>query len=183
MIGKLEILRTISTSPSGPVRFAVEIDGVRCKLLSYFPIGADTASDSSIALHTYFRSTHTYEKRIDKPPSELSPEEKPIRLSAYEAEAREFHVHKFSFHQTGVLTTKDKKGRRISDDPDARSICFESIPDWIRCCDIYPVRYSRYPVGDPAESKLYNIIVLPKESEEIPPIIHIRISKKKPPYI
>ena len=90
MVGKQVIQDVISTSFSHPVRFAVEVDGVKYKLFSYFLIGAEAAADSSIALHTYFPSTHTYEKRIDRSPSDLSPEEGTIRLSDYEAEARKF---------------------------------------------------------------------------------------------
>ena len=90
MFGKQIIQDIVSTSFSRPVRFAVEVDRVKHKLLSYFPIGREDAADSSIALHTYFPSTHTYEKRIDRSPSDLSPEEGTIRLSDYEAEARKF---------------------------------------------------------------------------------------------
>jgi hypothetical protein len=124
MFGKQTTQDVVSTGFSRSVRFAVEVDGVKYKLLSYFHIGREAATDSSIALHTYFPSTHTYEKRIDRPPGGLSSEEGIIHLSDYEAEARKFQVNKFSFHQLGVLTRKDNHGNRISDDPDARSSRF-----------------------------------------------------------
>jgi hypothetical protein len=179
MFGKQIIQDIVSTSFSRPVRFAVEVDGVKYKLFSYFLIGAEAAADSSIALHTYFPSTHTYEKRIDRSPSDLSPEEGTILLSDYEAEARKFQVNKFSFHKSGVLTRKDKNGTRISDDPDARSISFQSIPDFIRLCYIYPAYYPKYPKVAPTEGKDYNIIVLSKESAKVPPITDVRISRNE----
>jgi hypothetical protein len=179
VFGKQTTQDVVSTGFSRSVRFAVEVDGVKYKLLSYFPIGREAAADSSIALHTYFPSTHTYEKRIDRPPRDLSPEEGIIYLSDYEAEARKFQVKKFSFHQSGVLTRKDKHGNRISDDPDDRSISFQSISDFIRLCYIYPAYYPRYPKVDPTEGKDYNMIVLPKESAKVPPIIDVRISRSE----
>jgi hypothetical protein len=78
-----------------------------------------------------------------------------------------------------VLTRKDKNGTRISDDPDARSISFQSIPDFIRLCYIYPVSYPRYPKVARTERKDYNIIVFPRESAKVPPIIDVRISRNE----
>ena len=67
----MQFVQDIADSSLSSIRFAVEIGGVQYKLFSYFPIGSK--SDASIALHSYYESTHTYEKRLHTAPQDLSP--------------------------------------------------------------------------------------------------------------
>jgi hypothetical protein len=166
---------------SSPIRFAVEVDGIQHKLFSYFPIGSDVPLDSSIALQTYYETTHTAQKCISYPPSALSPEEQTFSISRYEKEATEFSVQKFSFHQSGVLTTKNKKGLRLSDDRDARSLSFDNIPDFARLCYIYPVHYTKYPVvhSNENEAKGYYMVRISQAMAEQPSMFDIRVSRKE----
>lgn len=152
-----------------PIRFGVEIDNVQYRLFSYFPVG----NDSSIAIHSYFPGTHSATKRLDTPPEELSTEEREIKISELNQKAKPGFPHKYTFHQSGVLTAKNKKGTWLENDKDIQSIPFSNINGSIRLCYFYPTIYSKYPIVRIEEQKHHNLFKLVGNIRKMPPIIEI----------
>lgn len=156
-----------------PIRFAIEIDGVRYRIFSYFL----ASKDSSIAVHSYFSSTHTWSKRLDIPPQDLPSNEILLKISEAEKEAEKFAAHKSAFHKSGILNIKDKEGKRLKGDKDIVSISFERIPESIRLCYIYPTVYNRYLRILKESKKHHNVLKLVGTDKKVPLMIEIRLSK------
>ncbi len=174
MIPGVQIFRDIS-GLSHPVRFAIEIDDNIYRLFSYFPVGKDL----SIAMQTCFSSNHLYSKKIDIPPDELAPNKPILKISQVEKEAEPFDIHKSTFHKSGILNIKDKKGGRIKGDKDIVSIPFSRITDTIRLIYLYPAPYSVYPKLSKTNKKPHNILKLVGNAKRIPPIVEVRLSEYK----
>jgi hypothetical protein len=157
-----------------PIRFAVMVEGAQYRIVSYFPV----ARDSSIAVHSYFPSTHTFAKRIDKPVDELDSSEQILSINQAEKEAFPFFAHKTTFHQSGIQNLKDRRGERLQEHNDIQSIPFDNIKESIRLCYFYPTLYRHYPKVFLADNKHHNVFDLVGAVTRMPSIIEIRLCRK-----
>jgi hypothetical protein len=156
-----------------PIRFAVEAHSKQRRIFSYFPIG----TDGSVGVQDYFPADSTMMRTFDKPPPELSTEERSIRKGAFELEAQSFRPQKFSFHQSGVANAKSRTGQRFVDDTDAHSIPFAQIKDSIRLCYIYPANYEKYPERTAHDGKHHNVFELNEAISTMPSMVELRLAR------
>ncbi len=145
------------------MRFSIEFNGKKRKIFRLF----NASTDGSLGFLSYLESTHLGEMDIPGEPTTG----KTFKIS--DIKPIEFKIHKANFHKSGVVTSKDKEGKRAFDD--FTSIKFDEIKDSANLFVMQLTYLEKYP--EIKDNKSY-IDLINGNIEILPPNIQVVLAKK-----
>lgn len=144
-----------------PARFSISYKNKKYKIFSYF----SAANDTSFALHSYFNGKALGRFHFDGDYNSQT-------IDISKVDKKEFLLHKTNFHDSGMVSQKDKFGK--GPNKNIKSKAFKEVDDCITLFFIQPTTLDKYPEID---NKQY--IPLDNSGQNIlPPIIQGYLCKE-----